>query len=198
MDNLENLKIKFLNGEISALEYEKMVAESPIKEEKIDIKPVKFISFDVFIIGFLLVLFTLLVIIYVSPNLKPTEKIKSSNIVPAKTKTQIAKEDSINKIEIEKRRQEELLEESKFLKTKAGRIYKKHPEWSKEDCKSLADNRIWIGMSIDMLKYNRGLPNSANPSNYGNGVTQWQWCWTDYTPSCFYDDDGDGLIDSYN
>jgi len=90
-----------------------------------------------------------------------------------------------------------LLENAAFMKTKAGRIYKKHPEWSREDCERLANNNIWIGMDIDMLKYKRGLPNSANPSNYG-GVTQWQWCWSDFTPSCFYDNDGDGRIDSYN
>ena len=94
-------------------------------------------------------------------------------------------------------KKEEALEEKRFLKSKAGKIYKKHPEWSKEDCQMLADRQIWIGMSISMLKYNRGLPDHANPSNYGKG-TSWQWCWNDYTPSCFYDKDDDGLIDSYN
>ncbi len=93
---------------------------------------------------------------------------------------------------------EELAENAAFMKTKAGRIHKKHPEWSKTDCELLVISKYWIGMDIEMLKYKRGLPNSANPSNYGNGVTQWQWCWTDLTPSCFYDNDGDGLIDSYN
>jgi hypothetical protein len=84
------------------------------------------------------------------------------------------------------------------MKTKAGKIYKKHPEWSRGDCEKLAEGSIWIGMDIQMLKYRMGRPNSANPSNYGGGVTQWQWCWTDWTPSCFYDNDGDSKIDSYN
>lgn len=84
-----------------------------------------------------------------------------------------------------------------FSKTKAGYIQKRHPEWSKEDCKLLAKGKIWIGMHIDMVKYLRGQPNSANPSNYGDGV-KWQWCWSSYSPSCFYDDDNDGKIDSYN
>jgi len=97
----------------------------------------------------------------------------------------------------EERKKQEAIEEKRFLKSKAGRIYKKHPEWSKEDCQRIADNEIWIGMSIDMLKYKHGLPNHANPSNYGNG-TQWQWCWDDLTPSCYYDNDNDGKIDSYN
>jgi hypothetical protein len=82
-------------------------------------------------------------------------------------------------------------------KTKAGRIQLKHPAWSREDCEKIANRMIWIGMSLDMLKYERGLPNHANPSNYGNG-TQWQWCWDDYSPSCFYDENNDLLIDSYN
>ena len=100
-------------------------------------------------------------------------------------------------LEEEERAKREAMEEKKFLKSKAGRIWKRHPEWSKEDCELLASNKIWIGMTYSMLKYKRGLPNHANPSNYGNG-TQWQWCWDDYTPSCFYDHDDDGKIDSYN
>lgn len=97
----------------------------------------------------------------------------------------------------EERKAKELAEQKEWEQSKAGQICKAHPEWDKSDCKKLADNKIWIGMSLDMLKYERGLPNSANPSNYG-GVTQWQWCWHNYTPSCFYDHDGDGLIDAYN
>ena len=81
--------------------------------------------------------------------------------------------------------------------SKAWKLHKKHPSWSVEDCKNVANNRIWIGMTYDMIKAQRGLPNSANPSNYGNG-TQWQWCWRNYTPSCFYDHNDDSIIDSYN
>lgn len=92
---------------------------------------------------------------------------------------------------------QDLAEERRWNKSKAGRIQKKHPDWSREDCKRLAEGSIWVGMNYEMLKYKRGLPNSANPSNYGNG-TSWQWCWHDWTPSCFYDNNDDGLIDSYN
>ena len=85
-----------------------------------------------------------------------------------------------------------------YHKTRAGRINKKHSSWSREDCQRIANGDVWIGMHIDMLKVvYGGNPDSANPSNYGNG-TQWQWCWSDWNPSCFYDDDNDGLIDSYN
>lgn len=91
-------------------------------------------------------------------------------------------------------RQEKELED--YYKTKAGKICKENPTWSKDECQKLSDNKIWIGMHFNMLKYTRGLPNSSNPSNYGSGTT-WQWCWNDYTPNCFYGND-DGIVDSYN
>lgn len=96
----------------------------------------------------------------------------------------------------EEKKAKALAEQKAWEQSKAGQICTAHPEWSETDCKKLADNKIWIGMSFEILKYKRGLPNSANPSNYGSG-TEWQWCWHDYTPSCFYGDD-DGIIDSYN
>jgi hypothetical protein len=87
-------------------------------------------------------------------------------------------------------------EEKKWLSSKAGKISRKHPEWSREDCEKIAAGQIWIGMKYEMLVYMWGKPNSANPSNYGNG-NRWQWCWHDYEPSCFYGGD-DGIITAYN
>ncbi|MDB5204410.1 MAG: uncharacterized protein JWP09_438 [Candidatus Taylorbacteria bacterium] len=81
--------------------------------------------------------------------------------------------------------------------TKAGQLCAKHPDWSKEDCDSLASNKIKLGMTYDMLVYLRGKADHVNPSNYGNG-TMYQYCWDDYTPDCFYDKDGDGTVDAYN
>jgi hypothetical protein len=49
-----------------------------------------------------------------------------------------------------------------FMKTKAGAIKKLHPEWSKEDCQKLADNYLWKGMHIEMVKYARGNPDDVN------------------------------------
>jgi hypothetical protein len=80
---------------------------------------------------------------------------------------------------------------------KAGRLKEKFPEWSKEDCENVARNRIWIGMSLDMLKAERGLPVHVNVSDYGNGK-QYQWCWEgDYTTHCFYGGE-DGIVTAYN
>ena len=84
-----------------------------------------------------------------------------------------------------------------YESSKAGQLCKKNPTWTKEECELVADGKYWIGMTYDMLITLRGKPNSANPSNYGSG-TRWQWCWRDYTPSCFYDSNGDSVIDSYN
>jgi hypothetical protein len=81
--------------------------------------------------------------------------------------------------------------------SKYGKLQKKHPDWSDEDCKRVIDKKIWIGMSLEMLKYQRGLPNRSNPSNYGSG-TQYQWCWDDYNPSCFFYGGEDGIITAYN
>jgi RNA polymerase subunit RPABC4/transcription elongation factor Spt4 len=92
---------------------------------------------------------------------------------------------------------QKLAEEKTWEQSKAGKLCKEHTNWTKEECQSLADNKIWIGMTYEMLVAKRGKPNSANPSNYGNG-NKWQWCWYDHKPSCFYDNNEDGIIDSYN
>lgn len=81
--------------------------------------------------------------------------------------------------------------------TKAGKLCIKNPSWKKEECEDVANRKYWIGMTYDMLVAAFGKPNHANPSNYG-GATQWQWCYSSLTPSCFYDSDGDSRIDSYN
>jgi len=98
----------------------------------------------------------------------------------------------------EERKTKELAEQKAWEQSKAGKLCTKYPTWSKEECKNVADKKYWIGMTYDMLVESYGgKPNHANPSNYG-GKTQWQWCWTYYTPSCFYDNNNDGIIDSYN
>lgn len=103
-----------------------------------------------------------------------------------------AERDSINAAERIKTEKEEL----RFLKTKAGKIYSKHPEWSKEECQRIADNMIWIGMHYDMLVLERGKPDHLNVSNYGKGQ-QYQACWDGYSTSCFYFGEN-RLVKSYN
>ena len=78
----------------------------------------------------------------------------------------------------------------------AGRLCAKHLDWTQPECQEVANNKLWVGMTLDMLKVERGDPDHSNPSNVGSGNT-WQWCWDNYTPSCFYGGD-DGITTSYN
>lgn len=84
-----------------------------------------------------------------------------------------------------------------WQKTPAGQLCTKHQDWTRDDCDKLLARKVWVGMSYDMLVYLRGAPDHKNVSNYGAG-NQYQYCWDDRTPSCFYDDNADGILDSYN
>ena len=99
-----------------------------------------------------------------------------------------------------KRRQREIEKNAENRKvwenSKYGKLQKKHPDWTDDECMKVVDKKIWIGMTYDMLLYQRGKPNTVNPSNYGSG-TQYQCCWDDYSPSCFYMKE-DNIIYSYN
>ncbi len=89
-------------------------------------------------------------------------------------------------------------EQAVYDNSKAGKLCKQYPDWTKEQCQRVADRNIWVGMTYEMLLAVSGSkPDSANPSNYG-GATSWQWCWYNRKPSCFYDNDDDGIIDAYN
>lgn len=98
----------------------------------------------------------------------------------------------------EERRAKELAEQKVWEQSRAGKLCAKYSSWTKDDCINVADKKYWIGMTYNMLIESFGRkPNSASPSNYGSGV-QWQWCWWNVNPSCFYDHNNDGIIDSYN
>lgn len=79
----------------------------------------------------------------------------------------------------------------------AAKLCQDNPDWTVDDCNRVANNEIWIGMSLDMLKVEKGDPTAVTPSNYGSGV-QYQWCWSsNSTMQCFYGG-SDGVITSYN
>ncbi|PWN61984.1 zinc-ribbon domain-containing protein [Chryseobacterium oncorhynchi] len=138
--------------------------------------------------------FCILFIVFLVKNCSGTKD--SSNFTTEATQ-QLSKEDSIkNKQKIDSIIKQEKIEEEKFLKSKAGKIHKKHPEWSRKDCISISKNQIWIGMEYEMLVYMRGKPNNVNTSNYGDGP-HYQACWHNYDASCFYFDQSQ-IITSYN
>lgn len=99
--------------------------------------------------------------------------------------------------EIEAKKQQEAAELEAFKKTPAGQLCAKHPTWTKSDCEQLQEGNVWVGMTYDMLVWKRGKPDYTNVSNYGKG-NRFQYCWTDWTPSCFYDKNGDKVMESYN
>jgi len=125
----------------------------------------------------------------INRTLTPEERVdkeKAEEAAERKRKAEIAAKTAKAKADLEA-----------YNRSPAGRACKAHPEWTKEECELLAAGKIWIGMPYDILVYRLGRPDAVNPSNYGYG-TQYQYCWMDYGPSCFYDQNNDGRIDSYN
>jgi len=114
-----------------------------------------------------------------------------------KTPEDIAKEEKGKKEQEEftKYRAEAEADATAWKNSSQGKVCQSHG-WNRDLCDRIFSKEIWLGMSIDMLKAQRGLPSSANPSNYGTG-TQWQWCWWNKTPMCFYGGEN-GIVTSYN
>ena len=121
------------------------------------------------------VVFTIIVLIFTNGSSKTDSTLNDQNVKPTILATELAK----------------------WKKTPAGKLCTKHSTWVKEDCDELVNNKIWIGMTYDMLVYMNGKPDTVNPSNYGNG-TRYQYCWDDFSPSCYYDNNNDSVIDAYN
>lgn len=70
-------------------------------------------------------------------------------------------------------------ERKAFLKTKAGRLWKKHNgDWSPEDCKSIARGKIRIGMDVTQVLAAWGHPDRVNTSTYSFGRHD-QWIYGD-------------------
>ncbi|MBX4200143.1 hypothetical protein KW790_01665 [Candidatus Parcubacteria bacterium] len=88
-------------------------------------------------------------------------------------------------------------ENDAFLTTPAGKLCAKYPTWRKDDCEGLINNEVWAGMTFEMITYLRGKPDHTNISNYG-GNNRYQYCWTNLRPSCFYDNNNDGVLESFN
>jgi hypothetical protein len=124
---------------------------------------------------------------------KKNYKIKFNNA----TKIYLEKSHALEAKRKKEEEKAEYMSNVKIFGKKAAKIKSRFPEWSWEDCGNLAKNKIWIGMDVRMLIYLRGRDFHKNVSNYGNG-DKYQYCWLDYNPSCFYDNDGDGKIESYN
>lgn len=66
------------------------------------------------------------------------------------------------------------VERDRFLKTKAGRIWAKHKDWSPVDCELIAKRNARIGMTADQVRAAWGKPASINSSVYASGTHE-QW-----------------------
>jgi hypothetical protein len=84
-----------------------------------------------------------------------------------------------------------------WVKTPAGQLCAKHETWDRNDCELVLKNKINIGMHVSAVVYMRGNPDTKNVSNSGSG-NDYQYCWSGYTPSCFYDHNNDGIVDAFN
>lgn len=118
-------------------------------------------------------------------------------VIEAKNKYNTANKAVTIERDINKRDKEILRETGIWNNSKAWKICNRHTNRTKNDCESIVAGKIRLWMTYDMLIESMGKPNSANPSNYWNG-TQRQRCWYNKNPSCFYDDNDDWIIDSYN
>lgn len=108
--------------------------------------------------------------------------------------------DSIKQVEnarlMDSARAIEKKEHERWLLTKAGKISKRHPAWSEEDCERVSRGEIWIGMHIQMVRYTYGEPDKVNVSNYGRG-NEYQYVWHDWEPGYFYTKEN-LIVTSYN
>lgn len=94
--------------------------------------------------------------------------------------------------------EQEATEYAAWQKTPAGKLCAKYPTWSEDTCNEVIAGKVSIGMPMMAVVYERGNPDHMNESNYGNG-NEYQFCWDDYTPSCFYASiESGGLVTSYN
>ena len=78
-----------------------------------------------------------------------------------------------------------------FTKSRAGKIWKHHQDWPKEDCINLANGEYWIGMSPEMATESLGNPETINHSVGSWGVNE-QWVY----PSLYLYFDN-GVLTSY-
>jgi len=119
---------------------------------------------------------------------------KSSSLTPAEVEKETAAKKAADEAAAAKR----VAETAAFNSSPAGQICLNHPTWKRNDCTNLANRKVWIGMKYDMLVYELGSPDHVNVSNYGYG-SQYQYCYDGGgSPSCFYDENADGIIEAYN
>lgn len=77
--------------------------------------------------------------------------------------------------------------EGKFLKSKAGRLWKQHPDWSREDCRLIADKQVRIGMNREQVLAALGKPEDKNITFTANRTRE-QWVYFGSSVFVYFDD----------
>jgi hypothetical protein len=78
------------------------------------------------------------------------------------------------------------VEEDRFLKTKAGKVWAKHKDWDRGLCAMIANKEIRIGMPADQVRAAWGKPEKINSTVFPHSVHE-QWV---YGSSYVYFEDG--------
>ncbi len=108
------------------------------------------------------------------------EAVKKQEALEIQQKAQ-AEEDAKAKIAEEVQRQAQAAyevklkaEQAAYENSKAGKLCKTHPTWSKDDCAIIAEGKVSIGMTSEQAVAAWGRPNDINKTTYSFGVHE-QW-----------------------
>jgi len=73
-----------------------------------------------------------------------------------------------------------------YDRSPAGRICNKHPSWSKDDCETLAEGEVKIGMTREQARIGWGSPDHINRTTNTYGTSE-QWVYG-YSSYLYFDD----------
>jgi hypothetical protein len=71
---------------------------------------------------------------------------------------------------------------------RAWELLMSHPDWGKDECLSIANRKVWVGMTKEKLLLSRGQPQHID-KNYSSTVNNEQWSYGNFGPY-FYLDNG--------
>lgn len=63
-----------------------------------------------------------------------------------------------------------------WQKSKAGKLYKKHPDWPPAECDAIAAGKVSMGMTADQVRAAWGKPEHINTTVTAGGKHE-QWVW---------------------
>jgi len=79
------------------------------------------------------------------------------------------------------------------IENRAWDLLMSHPDWGKDECLSLANRKVWVGMTKEKLLLSRGQPQHID-KNYSSSVNNEQWAYGSYGPFFYLDK---GIVTSW-